>query len=199
MNSRNMNKSRVSLPLGKQPKSRHDEEEENEEDFTHDDIEDSYEPEEDEEVDLDDIEKEAELLKITREFQEMVVKFVKIDDVIRKKEAEIKELKSQKKPCEGFIIEYLDKIGESVIEITGGKLRKSRTETKGTLTQDIIKKAIDEKVKDPDQVQQILSLMENMRPKKERVNLKRTALRDKRVKRKNGTDNNSSYGGTNDE
>lgn len=151
--------------------------------LTHEDIEDSYEPDDD---DVDDIEKEAERVKITKEFQEMVVKFVKIDDLVRRKEKEIRELKNQRKPCEAFILEYLDQIGETTIEITGGKLRKNKSETKVPLSQDIIKDAINEKIKDPMEVEQILALMDNLRPKSERINLKRTALRGKRVKKKNG-------------
>lgn len=165
-------------------KCKHNQDHYYEEKITHADIEDSYEPE-DNYDDLDEIEKEAEQLKITKEFQEMVVKFVKMDDLIRKKEKEVKELKTQRKPCEAFILEYLDKIGETVIEITGGKLRKNKSETKTPLTQEVIKDAIMEKIKDPLEVEQIISLMDTLRPKTERVNLKRTALKGKRVKKNN--------------
>ena len=65
------------------------------------DKEDSISDDEDNET-IDDV-------KVPKEFQENVVKFVKIDDLIRKKQEELSELKKQKKPCEEFILKYLDK------------------------------------------------------------------------------------------
>ncbi len=125
-------------------------------------------------VDDNEIEEEAEQLKISKEFQEMVIKFVKLDDLVRKKEKDIKELKIQRKPCEDFILTYLDKVGENTIDITNGKLRKNKSETKVPLNQNIIKDAIKEKVADPKVVEDILTLMDTMRPMNVRTNLKRT-------------------------
>lgn len=126
--------------------------------------------------DSDDIEQEAEQIKITKDFQENVIKFVKIDDLIKKKQSEITELKSQKKPCEENIIKYLDEIDENVIEITNGKLRKNKSETKVALNKEIIKNAINNQIQDPLIVEQILKIMDN-RPKKVRTNIKRTSNR----------------------
>lgn len=121
----------------------------------------------------------ADSVNVTKEFQENVIKFVKIDDLIRKKTTELAELKSQKKPIETFILKYLDQVNETVVEITNGKLRKNKSETKSGLTVDIIKEAIEKKIKDPKIVEEILKSMEDMRPKATRVNLKRTSVRDK--------------------
>lgn len=113
--------------------------------------------------------------EITKEFQEMVIKYVKLDDLIRKREEEIKELKHQRKPCEKFILDYLEKINENVIEITNGKLRKNKFQTKVPLNRDIIKHVILEKIKDPKIVEEMMEMMDNLRPTKIRVNLKRTS------------------------
>ena len=115
--------------------------------------------------------------KISKEFQENVIKFVKIDDLMRKKQKEIAELRSQKKPCEDYILKYLDQIDESVIEISNGKLRKNKSETKVPLNQDIIKNAIKDKVSDPTTVEEIIKNMDKLRPMNTRVNLKRTKNR----------------------
>ncbi|AYV82069.1 MAG: hypothetical protein Homavirus5_11 [Homavirus sp.] len=123
------------------------------------------------------IDKEAEQLRISKEFQENVIKYIKLDDLIRKKEKEMKELKNQKKPCEEFILKYLDKVGENIIEVTGGKLIKNKSETKAPLSQDIIKEAISDKILDPKKVEEIIALMDTLRPKSARVNLKRTSVR----------------------
>lgn len=124
-------------------------------------------------------------IKITKEFQENVIKFVKLDDLIRKKKQEVSELSDQKKPCEEFILKYLDNVNENVIEITDGKLRKNKSETKAALKQDVIKNAINEKIADPKIVEEILNLMEMKRPLNTHVNLKRTAKRNKKQKTKN--------------
>ncbi len=130
----------------------------------------------------DDIEKEAKEISITKEFQENVIKFVKIDDLMRKKQRELSELRSQRKPCEEFILKYLDQIGESVIEISNGKLRKNKSETKVPLNQDIIKDAIKKKINDPKDIDEIIKLMDQLRPKNVRVNLKRTSHRATKIK-----------------
>ena len=122
----------------------------------------------------------VEVSEISREFQENVVKYVKIDDMMKKKQKEIAELRNQRKTCEEFIIKYLDQINESVIEISNGKLRKSKSETKVPLNVEIIKDAIMVKVKNPTIVNEIMTNMDKMRPKKERVTLKRTAFRSKK-------------------
>ena len=150
-----------------------------EEKLTHADIEDSYSAGSDNE---EDIEEEAEQYKVSKEFKEKVVKYVKIDDLIRKKEQEIRELKEQRKPCESFILEYLDKVGETTIELSSGKLRKNKSETKIPLSQEIIRDAISEKVKDDNEVEAIIALMDTLRPKNVRVNLKRTNARPRKAK-----------------
>jgi len=125
-------------------------------------------------------EQSIDQLKISKEFQENVVKFVKLDDLMRKKQQEMSELREQRKPCEQYILKYLDDVNENVIEITNGKLRKNKSETKSSINQDIMKNAITEKIKDPKIVEEIMKLMEEKRPLSTHVNLKRTGTRDKK-------------------
>jgi len=113
--------------------------------------------------------------KITKEFHENVIKYVKLDDLIRKKEAEIRELKNSKKPCEKFILDHLDKLGENIIEITNGKLRKNKAESKVPLTADIIKDTLLDKLANAELVDELMKTMDKSRPKMVRVNLKRTS------------------------
>lgn len=123
-------------------------------------------------------------VKVSKEFQENVLKFVKLDDLVRKKQQELSELKEQRKPCEQYILKYLDKIDQNMIEISDGKLRKNKSETKAALSQDVIKAAIAEKVKDPQIVEEILKTMEDKRPLSTHVNIKRTGGKKKTVKKK---------------
>ena len=112
-------------------------------------------------------------------------------------ENEIKELKAQRKPSEEFILKYLDKIDENVIEISSGKLRKNRSETKVPLSQDIIRDAIKDKINnvttrlakyekltytDEILVEDIMKHMDDSRPLKTRTNLKRTSNRPAKKK-----------------
>ncbi len=119
-------------------------------------------------------------VSVSKEFQENVIKFVKIDDLMRKKQKEVTELRSQRKPCEEYVLSYLDQIGETVIEINTGKLRKNKSETKVPLNQDIIKKAMGAHIKDPKVIEEIMKKMDELRPKNTRVNLKRTSHREKK-------------------
>lgn len=128
-------------------------------------------------VDIPELNDEEEKTEdqIKAELKENVLKYVKFDDLIRKKTKEISELKKLRNPCEKFILKYLDQMDESLIEITGGKLRMNRYETKVPLNNDIIKETIQDKIKDPQATELILNEMENRRSKKVRINLKRTA------------------------
>jgi len=135
---------------------------------------------------IDEISKDAEKNFASTEFKDKVIKYVKVDDMIRKKMEEIKELKTQKKPCEDYIIRYLEKQDAGFVTVAGGKLIKNESEAKAPLKTDIIKEAIKEGIKTKKLVdsndlakcdkitEEILELMEKKRPMQKRVNLKRT-------------------------
>jgi len=128
--------------------------------------------------------KSVQSVKVTKEFQENVLKFVKIDDLIRKKQEELLELKQQRKPCEQYILKELDKINQTTISISDGKLRRNKSETKASLNQEVIKNAITDKVKDPQLVEEILKAMEDKRPVTTHVNIKRTGGKKKKKGKK---------------
>jgi len=130
--------------------------------------------------DSSEIEQEAEKINVSKEFEENVIKYVKYDNAIRKKNEELKELKGKRKPCEDFILSYLEKIDEKEIEITGGKLRRNKSETKQSVNTDIIKKTLTDKLNNPKLVGDILKEMENNRLLKTHINLKRTGKRSKK-------------------
>lgn len=121
-------------------------------------------------------------VKVTKEFQESVIKYVKLDDAIKKKQEEISELKKQRVPCEKIILKFLEDNDENVIDVTDGKLRKNKSTTKQKLTEDIIKAAIGQYEKDPKIVDEILKAMDAKRPDVTHVNLKRTSKRAPRKK-----------------
>jgi hypothetical protein len=112
-------------------------------------------------------------IKITKEFQENVIKYVKLDDLIKQKQEELNELKEQLKPCEQYIIACLDTLNESEIGITNGSLIKKKVEKKAPLSQDMIKSALTEKLKDANAVEELMKSMENKRGVSTKVDLKR--------------------------
>lgn len=139
------------------------------------------------------ISKESKKNQLTADFKEKVVSYIKIDDLIRKKNDEIKELKEKKKPCEDFIITFLDKMEAEFVNVQGGKLVKNQVESKAPIKEDIIKEAIFEElknnnlVKDEDKanklLEDILLLLDRKRERKVKVNIKRVMEREKKKKK----------------
>lgn len=123
--------------------------------------------------------------QITEEFVEVVKNWVKLDDEIRDYTSKIKDLKNERKEFEEFILEYMESINENVIEITGGKIRRNKSQTKTPLKEESIQTALFEITKDNEKsIQMTKHIMEN-RPSVERVNLKRTRLRKSKKKDNN--------------
>lgn len=129
-------------------------------------------------------EKAVDSVQVSKELQEHVIKYVKLDNMVKKKTEELAELKKQRKPSEEFILKEMEKLDESMIEIGDGKLRRNKSETKKALDQDTIKKAIAEQVKDPKIVDDIMKKMDASRPIVEHINLKRTSNRKAKPKGK---------------
>jgi hypothetical protein len=123
--------------------------------------------------------------EITEEFVEVVKSWVTIDNEIRDKMAKIKELKDERKEFEVFILEYMDKINESVISISDGKLRRNKSSTKAGLKQETIQSALLDITQDQSKALEMTKYILDSRPMTERVNLKRTKNRTSK-KKKNG-------------
>lgn len=136
----------------------------------------AQEPSEDSESNEDSDDEEIPQL-----FQENVVKYVKIDDMIKKKQAEIRELRKLLKPCEVVILEFLQENKQEMVVITEGKLKSNTTETKAPLTQTIIREALTRKVNNEELIEEILLLMDELRVKRVKVNLKRQADKKKKT------------------
>ncbi len=121
---------------------------------------------------------------VSNDFKEKIISFIKVDDLIRKKQEEIKELKDKKEEFEEYILKFMDKSEASFVNIPGGKLIKNQSESKAPLKIEVIKESIiegikKEKLTDSDEVnkkviEEIIELMEIKRGKVNRINLKRT-------------------------
>lgn len=79
--------------------------------------------------------------------KENVTAYIKIDDLITEKRAEIKELNEKKLKYEEYIKKYLEKEKKDKIELSEGSIVFKKTSTKQPLKEEIIQKAIIAKMK----------------------------------------------------
>ena len=151
--------------------------------FTEEDLEESSE----ENPDSDEADKEQDV--VPDEFKQKVILYTKIDDLIREKAEELKELKDKRKPHEEYILNYLDKKDIPSVNLKSGKLIKNKAESTSPIKLDIIKDSIIECIKQEDDLSspndikckdvsdKIIELMNSKRTKTTRMALKRTFAR----------------------
>ena len=108
------------------------------------------------------------------QFKELVIEWVKLDDLIRLKNNELKEIKNDKKSLEEYILESMGKLNESVIDISDGKLRMNKTTTKSPLKEVNIKEALTQLTNDSNKATLMTKHIFDSRPAVDRINLKRT-------------------------
>lgn len=121
----------------------------------------------------------------TNELKNKVKEYVKNDDRIRELQTELKTLNNAKKTVEADILKHLERLGETNINITGGKLRINQYESKEGLKEDIVKEALGEKIKDPKIIETIFDKINEKRTagSKVQVSLKRTFERSGKNKK----------------
>jgi hypothetical protein len=110
------------------------------------------------------------------DFEKQVKTYVKTDDRIKELQKEIKELNTSKKISEDAIMKHLERLGETDIKITGGKLIVNKNRAKASLKEDFIKEALTEKIKDPKIIEDIFEKIEEKREENAKIldKLKRT-------------------------
>jgi hypothetical protein len=112
------------------------------------------------------------------EFKQLVIKWLKLDETIKKEIIRLKEMKEEKKEYEELILGFMSKTNQDVLNIsTGGALRKTISKTKGALKQEYITNTLTEYIKDKEQAFILTESIMNNRPINERQYLKRTLPR----------------------
>ena len=127
--------------------------------------------------DKEDSPKDQEPKKVSKEFTEKVVAWVKYDDALRELRNKSKEITQEKKELEEWILNYLEQIGEKAISIGDCNLRRNVSKTKGPLKKENIYSTIKDLTKDENKASLITTQIFENRPLTERVNLKRTKNR----------------------
>jgi hypothetical protein len=120
--------------------------------------------------------------ELHNDFKTKVVSYVKADDKIRDLQNQLKDYRKIKKDSEEGILRHLERLGENMINVTGGKLRKNQYESKAALKKELIKETLSEKIKDVLIVEELLNKMEDKREVKINVSIKRTYEREKKGK-----------------
>ena len=115
--------------------------------------------------------------QVSKEFTDKVVQWVKYDNNLRQLRAKSKEITTEKKDLEEWILNYLEEIGEKSISIGDGNLRRNVSKTKGPLKKDTIFTTIKNLTKDDQKALEITKKIFEDRPLTERINLKRTKNR----------------------
>ena len=115
--------------------------------------------------------------KVTKEFKDKVLRWVSLDDELRKIRAKSREITKEKKGHEDFILNFLDSVDEKVVEIADGKLRRNVSKTKAPLKKAGILAALTQVTGDVTKAKELTEHILNSRPDVERVNIKRTKNR----------------------
>jgi hypothetical protein len=115
--------------------------------------------------------------KVTKEFKDKVLKWVSLDDELRKIRAKSREITKEKKGHEDFILNFLDSVDEKVVAIADGKLRRNVSKTKAPLKKAGILAALTQVTGDVTKAKELTEHILNSRPDVERVNIKRTKNR----------------------
>ena len=119
--------------------------------------------------------------------KENVTAYIKIDDLIKEKQDEIKELKEKKLKYEDYIKSYLEKEKKEKITFDEGEIVCKKVSTKQPIKEEIIQKAIISKIKDIDVkkidvnqiAQNIIQELDNMRGVSIKNNIKRVGRKKK--------------------
>jgi hypothetical protein len=119
----------------------------------------------------------SESPKVTEEFKQKIIAWVKIDDDLKKIRETVKEIMDEKKQHEEYILAFMENMEQKEIAITDGKLSRQVTKTPEPLNKVHIQKALLEVVKDEGKTKALTEHILNSRKTKEKVALKRTKIR----------------------
>jgi hypothetical protein len=112
-------------------------------------------------------------IQVSNDFKNKIVRWVKLDDDLRKIRETVKEINDEKKQSEEYILSYLDNIGQAEIAIDDGKLTKQVSKSQAPLKKENIQKALNDIVKDDNKASMMAEHILKSRETKEKISLKR--------------------------
>lgn len=116
--------------------------------------------------------------KVSKEFILNVKSWVEADDEINKIKEKTKEYTKIKKDRESYILEYLQTIEESTLDLPdGGKLKRNITKSQGPIKKELIHKALTEVTGNTNTALAMTEHILKSRPVTEKVSLRRSKLK----------------------
>jgi hypothetical protein len=116
-------------------------------------------------------------IQVSNDFKNKIVRWVKLDDDLRKIRETVKEINDEKKQAEEYILHYLDNIGQSEIAIDDGKLTKQVSKSQAPLKKENIQKALFDITKDDGKASMMADYILKSRETKEKVSIRRVKVR----------------------
>lgn len=121
--------------------------------------------------------------RVPSELKKNVIKFVSYDDKITKLTGKLRDLRKKKKPHEDKMIESLENLKRSEIEISDGFLKKQSKPTKPSPKITLIKSVLDENIKNSELVDKIMEEIRNKIQGTVKTKIQRTIKKKKRQKK----------------
>ena len=116
--------------------------------------------------------------KVSKEFIQNVKAWVEADDEINKIKEKTKEYTKLKKDKEAYILEYLQTIEASTLDLPdGGKLKRNITKSQGPIKKELIHKALTEVTGNANTAMAMTEHILKSRPITEKVSLRRSKMR----------------------
>lgn len=108
-------------------------------------------------------------------FEESIKNWVTVDNQIKLLQDKVKELRDKKGDIEFQIFNYAEEnnLQKAVIEISDGKLKFVETKTTNPLSLKYVEKCLNEIIKQPESVKQIMQYIKDNRETKAETNIKR--------------------------
>lgn len=110
---------------------------------------------------------------VSADFVHAVKKFVDVDNKLKDLKDRVKQLTTEKKDKEEFILEYLKSVNEEEVGIEDGKLKRTISKNPAPFKKESIEKALIEITGDSIQAQKLTDHIIKSRNVIERTNLKR--------------------------
>ena len=121
-----------------------------------------------------DNEEEEIKKKVSQEFILSVKKYLEIDDNLNEIKNKMKILNKERKETSEYILNYLNMIDETIIDVRDGKLKKNILKTKGSIKKDYIQNTLNIYMDDTIKANEITKQIIDSIPIKETILLKRT-------------------------
>lgn len=116
--------------------------------------------------------------KVSPEFVQAVKKYLEVDDILNEIKEKTKIYNIEKKETEHFILEYLERCEEKIIDIPNGKLKRNVSKVPAPIKKEFIHKALTDIVGDSNKALSMTDLIIKSRPIIEKITLRRTKKND---------------------